>query len=364
MNKMNTTHEIWLANAQQMNKISDKSIDLMITSPPYPMIEMWNNIFSEQNPEIRIALEAHHGDLAFELMHKELDKVWNEVYRVLKEERIACINIGDATRTINNNFQLYNSHSRIIKHCLELGFHTLPCIIWRKQTNAPNKFMGSGMLPANAYVTLEHEYIILLKKGKKRIFKSKEERINRKESAYFWEERNLWFSDIWQDLKGTRQELNHNELRKRSGAFPFELAYRLINMFSIKEDVILDPFLGTGTTILAAIAAERNSIGIEIDKKFIEILDKRISQGKVPINDYINKRLKKHINFINERKDLRRFKYHNNYHNFSVVTRQEQKILIKYLKKIHKIDKYKFQVEYFKEPAMIKKEKLTDYIEV
>ena len=88
-----------------------------------------------------------NGLFAFELMHIELDKVWNEVFRVLKEGGIACINIGDATRTINKNFQLYSNHSRIINHCTKIGFSALPMILWRKQTNAPNKFMGSGMLP-------------------------------------------------------------------------------------------------------------------------------------------------------------------------------------------------------------------------
>lgn len=85
------------------------------------------------------------------------------------------------------------------------------------------------------------------------------------ESAYFWEERNRWFSDIWVDLKGVKQSLSNSKLRDRSAAYPFELAYRLISMFSIKEDSVLDPFLGTDTTTLAAISSQRNSIGVELD---------------------------------------------------------------------------------------------------
>ncbi|MGD9382562.1 MAG: hypothetical protein PVH55_00780 [Desulfobacterales bacterium] len=92
---------------------------------------------------------------------------------------------------------------RVLKIALDLDFSTLPCIIWRKQTNAPNKFMGSGMLPAGAYVTLEHEYILILGKGPKRVFEKQEDKRKRHDSAIFWEERNSWYSDVWFDAKGT-----------------------------------------------------------------------------------------------------------------------------------------------------------------
>ena len=251
-----------------MQGLPDESIDLMVTSPPYPIIEMWDRLFSEQNSAIKDALEQNDGNKAFELMHQELDKVWAEVYRVLRQGGFACINIGDATRKIGNEFKLYSNHSRILEHCLSLGFSSLPEILWRKQTNAPNKFMGAGMLPAGAYITLEHEFILVLRKGGKREFKTAEEKLRRMKSAFFWEERNLWFSDVWEDLKGTKQNNINKKIRERSGAYPFELAYRIINMFSLREDTVLDPFLGTGTTTAAAMATGRNSIGIEIDPNF------------------------------------------------------------------------------------------------
>ena len=149
---METKHTIYTGAAQQMNKVADNSVELVVTSPPYPMIEMWDNIFGAQNPDTVVALQENRADVAFELMHAELDRVWDEVARVLVPGGIACINIGDATRTINGNFALYSNHSRIISHFISHGFVNLPNIIWRKQTNAPNKFMGSGMLPAGAYV--------------------------------------------------------------------------------------------------------------------------------------------------------------------------------------------------------------------
>ena len=189
VSKMKTTHKVIFGNSANMSTIPSGSVDLVITSPPYPMIEMWDEMFSEQSPAIKDALQKEDGTLAFELMHKELDKVWNEVFRVLKDGGIACINIGAATRTIGRTFQLFSNHSRILSHCLNIGFVALPEILWRKQTNAPNKFMGSGMLPPGAYVTLEHEFILILRKGNKKEFKNPDEKLNRKRSAFFWEEK-------------------------------------------------------------------------------------------------------------------------------------------------------------------------------
>ncbi|MBA7547159.1 hypothetical protein ES705_39561 [subsurface metagenome] len=98
----------------------------------------------------------------------------------------------------------------------------------------------------------------------KRQFKSKDEKKDRQQSSFFREERNSWFSDIW-EFKDTKQQLLNGKTRKRSGAFTFELAYRLIKMFSIKGDTVLDPFLGTGTTTIAALTAAGNSVGFELD---------------------------------------------------------------------------------------------------
>ncbi len=238
---MITTHKIYFKNAKQMNELADGSIDLIVTSPPYPMIEMWDQLFTSQNGKIGKALKKKDGPLAFELMHQELDNVWDELYRVLKQGGIACINIGDATRTINGHFALYTNHARIHATVQRMGFSALPAILWRKQSNAPNKFMGSGMMPPGAYVTLEHEYVLILRKGNKKEYKTKAEKKLRRESAFFWEERNVWFSDVWMDLKGTSQNLLENNARNRSAAYPFELPYRLITMFSVKSRQCFGP---------------------------------------------------------------------------------------------------------------------------
>ena len=335
-----TKHTIFFGEAQRMDKVENETVDLIVTSPPYPMIEMWDEILFNQNNEIRTEFENGNFENAFELMHQELDKVWNECFRVLKKGGIACVNIGDATRTLNKNFRLFASHSRIIQGCINVGFQNLPNIIWRKQTNAPNKFMGSGMLPPGAYVTLEHEFIIIFRKGERRIFKTNEEKENRNNSSYFWEERNVWFSDLW-NIKGTTQKIKDKDLRNRSAAYPFQIPYRLINMFSVQNDTVLDPFLGTGTTTLASIASKRNSIGYDIDKKFESLIIDNVIGTEDYINDIIGRRIISHKSFIEKRKETKgddAFKYKNENYNFEVLTRQEQKIKIPFVEGIIKKD--------------------------
>lgn len=331
-----TNHKIHFHAAQDLSALADESVNLVVTSPPYPMIEMWDDIMIGQNSKIAKAFEVKDFQTAYELMHVELDRVWSECFRVLKSGGIACINIGDATRTLDKNFALYPNHARIIQACLGLGFQNLPNIIWRKQTNAPNKFMGSGMLPPGAYVTLEHEFILIFRKGRKREFKAETDKENRRESSYFWEERNVWFSDLW-DLKGTGQKLLDAKTRERSAAYPFALPYRLINMFSAKGDVVLDPFLGTGTTTLAAMASERNSLGFEIDENFSETIENSLLGKEKVLNQIIEKRLSDHLEFIKNRQadpKKKPIKHVNSHFGFPVMTRQEIGLQLNLVEKI------------------------------
>lgn len=248
-----STHRLIVGDARKLELLATGSIDLVVTSPPYPMIAMWDNDFSAADSAIANALTKGNGQQAFMLMHDYLDAVWEELARVLRPSGYACINIGDATRSIGGDFRLYANHAELIKRLCQHGFHLLPTIFWEKVANSPNKFLGSGMLPAGAYVTLEHEHILVFRKGGKRYFRTEEERERRQESAYFWEERNKWFRDIWH-CNGAAQSMNGLHPRLRSGAYPFEIPYRLISMFSVKGDTVLDPFSGTGTTLLAALA--------------------------------------------------------------------------------------------------------------
>lgn len=350
-----TTHKVHFSNADRLSEIEDSSISLVVTSPPYPMIEMWDESFSAQNTAIAKALEEGKAEDAFELMHKTLDGVWAECSRVLCDGGLACINIGDATRTIDKKFQLYSNHARIISSFVALGFSNLPNVIWRKQTNAPNKFMGSGMYPPGAYVTLEHEFILMFRKGNKRDFPTSEKQ-NRRESAYFWEERNKWFSDVW-DLKGTTQVMSENGARSRSGAYPFEIPYRLINMFSVKGDTVLDPFIGTGTTSLAAIASGRNSIGYELEIDFASVIEKTLlSDSNLElINNTIRKRILNHKLFVDQRieaKGIESIKYQNEWFGLPVMTRQEKDLIFQFVKNIQKANQNAFQASYIQEALM------------
>jgi DNA modification methylase len=330
-----------------MNELGKESVDLIVTSPPYPMIEMWDEMFIAHDMSIKSALLSGKVTHAFELMHNQLDQTWNECYRVLKPGGILCINIGDATRTINKNFQLFSSHSRILHYCFNIGFQNLPNIIWRKQTNSPNKFMGSGMLPPGAYVTLEHEYILIFRKGEKRKYIQEDEKEIRRESSYFWEERNVWFSDVWWDLKGIGQALNQSDLRERSAAYPFELVYRLINMYSTKGATVLDPFLGTGTTMAAAMASERNSVGYEIECDFSKMVDLWTNNIVEYANTYIAKRLLNHIKFVENNKNLKNI---NTHYNFPCVSKQEVNILLKYVDKVERGIAGEYVIRYVEEP--------------
>ena len=271
---METIHKIFNKSSIDMSEIADNSVNLVVTSPPYPMVEMWDECFKSQSTFVEQAFDKEMYNQAWLEMHYVLDKVWKEVVRVVKPGGFVCINIGDATRTFNGEFQLFSNHSKIIQYFIENGFVCLPDILWRKRTNAPNKFMGSGMYPAGAYVTFEHENILIFRKGGKRTFTEEEKKI-RQESAYFYNERNLWFSDVWEVMGTTQKGVKGS--RERSGAYPLEIPYRLINMYSIQGDIVLDPFGGLGTTLIASVINGRNSISYEIDKYLCDFMLSRLT---------------------------------------------------------------------------------------
>jgi site-specific DNA-methyltransferase (cytosine-N4-specific) len=285
---LETEHKIIIGNSERMPEIKDESVHLMVTSPPYPMIEIWDSLFRRLDARIdelwqkmKMKSDEERKEKVvvqiYELMHENLSKVWREVYRVLVDGGIACINIGDATRTINNRFRLFPNHSKVIEHCEKIGFTPLPHLLWKKPTTKPKykgkgAFLGSGFLPPNAYVTLDCEFILIFRKGNLRKFNRHDPL--RYQSAFTKEERDAWFTQIW-DVVGTKQ--TESDVERRIAAFPEEVVYRLIRMFSIKGDVVLDPFLGSGTTTKVAIECERNSIGYEIDEGLLNLIKRKIN---------------------------------------------------------------------------------------
>ena len=329
-NMENTFSKVLNISSQNLSVLPSECIDLIVTSPPYPMIEMWDSCFSSQSLDVKLALKEKQWNAAFENMHVVLDLVWKECDRILKKNGYICINIGDETRTCDGNFQLFPNHARIINYFFHKGYNILPDVHWHKQSNAPNKFMGSGMLPAGAYVTYEHEYILIFRKGGKREFKSEDLSI-RRESAYFWEERNTWFSDLW-DIKGTSQIIKNPKSRKRSAAYPFEIPYRLINMYSVYGDTVLDPFGGIGTTAIASAASCRNSIICDIDGDICNCAKSNIAASFINLNEIIDNRVYRHLLFIdNLSKERQEMCYENRVHHFLVKTRQEIDLTIYYL---------------------------------
>ncbi|MBN1834944.1 MAG: site-specific DNA-methyltransferase [Spirochaetales bacterium] len=360
-----TRHSVFFADSGGLSWVPDGGVDLVVTSPPYPMVEMWDSQFAAQDPETARCLECGDGAAAFEAMHRQLERVWRELYRVLRPGGIACLNVGDATRSIGGSFQLFPNHSRVLQACTALGFQCLPQIIWRKQTNAPTKFVGSGTLPAGAYVTLEHEWVLLLRKGGLRRFANEAERRRRRESAFFWEERNLWFSDIW-DLKGVRQEMGGRErmdlgeasqlglwqaappgTRPRSGSFPFELAERLVCMFSLYGDVVLDPFLGAGTTLLAAMACGRNSIGVEIEPGMGDEIRRRVGELLPEARERAAERVQRHLAFVASwRERGKEPAYRSRRHGFPVVSRQETEIRLLAPTAVRTVGPWEWEAEY------------------
>ncbi|MFC6724694.1 DNA-methyltransferase [Halobium palmae] len=325
---METDHGIYLGSSNNLSEIDDNEVELVVTSPPYPMIEMWDDLFADLNPAVEAALDAGEGRKAFELMHEELDETWDEVSRVLVDGGIACVNIGDATRTVDDSFRVYQNHAHVTEYFDSLGFEPLPDVLWRKPTNSAAKFMGSGTMPPNAYATLEHEYILIFRNGKEsRDFRSGN--AVRYESAYFWEERNEWFSDVWEGIKGTFQELENADeaLRDRSAAYPIEVPYRLVNMYSVYGDTVLDPFWGTGTTSLAAMVAGRNSVGYEIQEEFTEVFDAQVAEIEEIARDTVSKRIRRHEEFVRGRlEDGEEFKYDAENYDFPVTTKQEKQL--------------------------------------
>ncbi len=336
-----TRHDVYWSDAREAWPCASGSVHLVITSPPYPMIAMWDESFARLRGR-DAETSSPEGQADFEAMHRELDRVWARCMDALCDGGFLVINVGDATRTIDKRFRLYPNHARIIQGCTALGLGALPGILWRKPTNAPNKFMGSGMLPGGAYVTLEHEHILIFRKGGKREYATPETKQRRRTSALFWEERNVWFSDVWQDIRGERQTFGEGASRSRSAAFPFEFAYRLVNMFSLQGDTVCDPFVGTGTTSLVAMASARHSLGLEIDPGLRAVIAARFANCEPGLNAYTSRRYEQHVAFTENRSadaSRKSCAHYNAGLDVPVMTAQETDLQLPWLDRLEAVDR-------------------------
>ncbi len=254
-----TSHRIVNGDNRKMNEIKDESVHLVVTSPPY-----WQ--LKDYGSENQIGF---HDD--YEMYINYLNLTWQECFRVLHKGCRLCINIGDqfARSTYYGRYKIIPIHSEIIKFCEIIGFDFMGQIIWQKattmNTSGGASIMGSYPNPRNGIVKLDFEYILLFKKQGIAPKPTKEQKEN---SAMTNEEWNTYFNGHWY-FSGAKQD-------KHLAMFPEELPHRLIKMFSFPEEIVLDPFMGSGTTALAAKKLNRNSIGYEINPDFIPIIKEKI----------------------------------------------------------------------------------------
>lgn len=235
-----------------MPELKDNSVHLVVTSPPYPMIEKWDDLYLSADT-------LYPMELSFKSRHALLKRVWAECYRVLVPGGICCINIGDTTRTFDDEiggkcFKCYPNYAKVVIDCLDIGFVPLIPILWKKISNRPNAFLGSGFIPTSGYISQDCEYIAILRKGGIRKFKPLDEA--RYASIFTKQQRDKWFQQIW-EVQGVAGAGD-------TSAFPGEIPYRLIRMFSIKSDTVLDPFTGLGTTGAIAEQLDRKFLGYEL----------------------------------------------------------------------------------------------------
>jgi len=137
-------------SSKDMEEIKDESVQLIVTSPPYPMIKKWDDLFKTDN---------------FGIQHYYLNETWKECNRVLSDGGMLCVNIGDATRKGDDGFQCWPNFAVLTYYLYIFGLVPLIPIFWKKISNRPNAFLGSGMLPTNGYVSQDHEYIAIFRKG-------------------------------------------------------------------------------------------------------------------------------------------------------------------------------------------------------
>jgi len=248
-----TMHRLVNGDARDLSFLDDASVHLAVTSPPY-----WNLKRYNEHPDQLGHIDDYEAFLA------ELERVWKHVYRVLVPGgRLVCV-VGDVcvARRDYGRHLVFPLHSDISVICRRIGFDNLNPIIWHKIANAAHevengsKFLGKPYEP-NAIIKNDVEFILMQRKPggyrKPTIAQRDASRIGKEDFAQ-------WFQQIW-NITGA-------STRHHPAPFPLELASRLVRMFSFTEDTVLDPFCGSGTTMVAALRAGRSSIGVEIDPEY------------------------------------------------------------------------------------------------
>ena len=235
-------NKIILGSAENMKELPDNSVHLMITSPPY-------NVSKE-----------YDEDLSLKEYLQLLENSFKETFRVLVNGGRACINVANLGRKPYIPLSDY-----ISKMMIEIGFNMRGEIIWNKVASAsPSTAWGSWQSAANPILRDIHEYVLVFSKGDYKREKGKKENSITKEQ--FME----WTKSIWTMNAESARRIGH------PAPFPEELPYRLIQLYSFKGDIVLDPFMGSGTTAVAAIKSERKFVGYDISQEYIDLAEKRL----------------------------------------------------------------------------------------
>jgi site-specific DNA-methyltransferase (adenine-specific) len=271
-NSVKTIHKIINGDSRQMNCLADKSVHLVITSPPY-----WQ--LKDYGTESQI---GYHE--SYESYINNMNLVWRECHRVLHPGCKLCINIGDqfARSVYYGRYKVIPIRTEIIKFCETLGFDYMGAVIWQKVTTCNTTggatIMGSFPYPRNGILKLDYEFILLFKKQGVSPAPTKEQK---EHSIITKDDWNTFFSGHWY-FAGAKQD-GHIAM------FPEELPARLIKMFSFSGETVLDPFLGSGTTALAARNSGRSSVGYEINSDFIPIIKNKLNvrQSDIAATEYI-----------------------------------------------------------------------------
>jgi len=265
VSRIPTTHELYNADARRMAFLKPNSVHLVVTSPPYWTLKEYKRT------------EGQLGHVAdYETFLKELDAVWRSCYEALVPGgRLICV-VGDVCLSRRKNGGVHSVvplHASIQEHCRALGFSNLAPIIWHKIANAVYEATGNGggflgkPYEPNAVIKNDIEFILMERKPGGYRSPSLATRVL---SVISTEKYQQWFQQIWTGLTGA-------STRDHPAPYPLELAERLIRMFSFVGDTVLDPFMGTGTTSVAAAKWGRNSIGVEITPEYFEMCATRIS---------------------------------------------------------------------------------------
>ena len=254
-----THHKIIIGDSRCMMEVPDESVHLIITSPPYWQLKDYGN-------GSQIGFNDSYEDYI-----NNLNVVWKECHRVLNKGCRLCVNIGDqfARSVYYGRYKVIPIRTEIIKFCETIGFDYMGAIIWQKVTTCNTTggatIMGSFPFPRNGILKIDYEFILIFKKHGVAPRVSKE---IKEKSRMTIEEWNLFFVGHW-NIPGEKQD-------KHLAMFPEEVPSRLIKMFSFVNDTVLDPFLGSGTTSLAAKKLERNSIGYEINPEFLPLIKEKL----------------------------------------------------------------------------------------